>query len=104
MFFFLFGDWGQVFKQNEAKTLGQAGDFRNGWIWQILHTFVPWANTWGCLFSFLGIGDEFLGKTRLRLVDVLFSNYTIGTSNHLKVTEVEPSAVRTFDSFRNSVA
>ena len=49
-------------------------------------------------FSFLGIGDE--AKTFVQPGDFknLFSNYTIGTSSHLKVTEVEPSAVRTFDS------
>ena len=53
-------------------------------------------------FSFLGIGDEFLAKTRLRLwgqhedFKNLFSNYTIGPSKHLKVTEFEPSFVRQF--------
>ena len=27
---FDFGAWGRVFRQNEAKTLGQPGDFKNG--------------------------------------------------------------------------
>ena len=30
---FIFGAWGRVFSQNEAKTLGQPGDLKNDGIW-----------------------------------------------------------------------
>ena len=33
----IFGACGRFFRQNEAKTLGQPGDFKNGQIWFIQH-------------------------------------------------------------------
>ena len=54
------------------KTLGQPGDFKNCSIWLKFCTLVPWVNIWGCFFHFqkfwfLGPGDEFFLKTRLKL-------------------------------------
>ena len=43
------------FRQNEAKTLGQPGDFKNGRILLKFGTLVPWVNIWGCFFHFLKI-------------------------------------------------
>ena len=43
----IFGAWVQVFSQNEAKTLGQPGGFKNGSIWLKFGTHVPWVNIWG---------------------------------------------------------
>ena len=48
----IFGAWGQVFRQNEAKTLGRAGGFKNGPIWLKFGTLVPWVNIWRCFFHF----------------------------------------------------
>ena len=50
------------------KTLGQAGHFKNGWIWLKFGTLVPWVNIWGCFFSFFenfdfwGLGTSFSPK------------------------------------------
>ena len=70
--------------------MGRVGGFKNGPFWLKFGTFVPWVNIWGCFFHFskiliLGPGDEF------------FTTATIGPPNNWKDTEVEPSALRTFD-------
>ena len=51
----IFGAWGRVFHQNEAKSLGQPGDFKNGRIWLKFGTLDPWVNVLGCFFHFLKI-------------------------------------------------
>ena len=51
----IFGAWGRIFRQNEAKTLGQPGDFKNGRIWLKFCTLVPWVNIWECFYHFLKI-------------------------------------------------
>ena len=37
----IFGAWERVFRQNEAKTLGQPGDFKYGRIWLKFGTLDP---------------------------------------------------------------
>ena len=54
------------------KTLGHAGDFKNCRVWLKFCTLVCWVNIWGLFFIFwkfwfLGSGDEFFAKMRLKL-------------------------------------
>ena len=49
--FLIFGAWERVFRQNEAKTLGQLWDFKNGRIGLKFGTLVPRVNIWCSIFG-----------------------------------------------------
>ena len=43
----IFGAWGRVFRQNEARHLEQIKDLKNGSILLKFGTLLPWVNIWG---------------------------------------------------------
>ena len=71
--------------KTRLKTLGHAGDFKNGPIWLKFCTLVPWVNPWGCFFHifkiliFRGVVTSISPKTRLKTLGpaVDFKNYPI---------------------------
>ena len=74
----------RVFRQNEARTLGQPGGLKNGPIWLKFGTLLPWVNI-------------FLNNVKFGACDEFFTTPTIGPPNSWKNTEVEPSALGAFD-------
>ena len=80
--FWFLGPGRRVFRQNEAKTLGQPGDPKNGPIWLKFGTFVPWVNIW--------VFFHFSKNVKFWAWDEFFKTATIGPPNSWKILKLSP--------------
>ena len=90
------GPGNEFFAKTRLELWGSLGDLKNGPFWLKFGTLLPWVNILGIIFHFsknvkFGAWDEF------------FTTATNGPPNSWKNTEVEPSALRTFDYFPFSI-